>query len=276
MISLALGLPHTPWVPERVASFVRLRESLGVSAGPSSVPWPSADVRVFDERASNKVWPRRMWGWGLETSATHFVTLQDDTRVAPCFWPALRAMIEAKPDVPIGLSAVHPMGPEQARQGHRWYRTSSWLVGWAYVLPRAILAEFVQFVDDYPDAVAATNEDQLLNEWIHRTGRETWHPVPTIVDHDTSVASTYANDDHAHRQATVTWHGYPEAALSSADYWRAGGRLLPLAPAGLCWMCGAEPMAARAPNGTSIGKLCLMRTVGALLGVPLGGAPLTE
>lgn len=265
MIKIALGLPHTPWIPERVVSLERLMEQITTGDEP-------AKMRIFDERATNKVWPIKMWRWGLETGATHFLTLQDDVLVSPDFWPTLRAMIEANPLRILGLSAVHPLGPEMARQGHRWYRTKSWLVGWAYVLPREDLAEFVGHVDANPEEVAAKNEDQMLNDWILATGRDCWQPVPSPVDHDTSIASTYSNDDHSHRRTTVTWRGYRREDLVSADWWRSGpGPLLPLAWQSHCWACGVRPAVIKTKEtSVAICGQCLGSLVGAV-GARLGG-----
>ena len=270
-ITIALGLPHTPWVPARAESWARLRESLGVAPGPSTVPWPTGViVASFTERESNRVWPSRMWRWGVDSGLTHFLTIQDDVLVAPCFWPALRAMLEAYPDRIIGLSAVHPVGPEVARKGQRWYCTRSWLVGWAYVLPRADLAAFVAWTEANPARVESTNEDSLLNEWITESGRDTWHPVPTLVDHDTSIESTYGNDEHTHRRATVTWRGYSEHDLCSPDWWRDGsGILLPLAWQHECWACQRQPVAVKAQNGLGLCKLCVLTFSAWAMGVPL-------
>ena len=172
----------------------------------------------------------------------------------------------------LGLSAVHPLGPEMARQGHRWYRTKSWLVGWAYVLPREDLAEFVGHVDANPEEVAAKNEDQMLNDWILATGRDCWQPVPSPVDHDTSIASTYSNDDHSHRRTTVTWRGYRREDLVSADWWRSGpGPLLPLAWQSHCWACGVRPAVIKTKEtSVAICGQCLGSLVGAV-GARLGG-----
>ena len=269
MITLALGLPHTPWIPERVESFARLREQLGdLDAAPQH-------VRIFDERASNKVWPRKMWQWMLDTGASHCLTLQDDCIVSPDFWPALRAMIECAPARILGLSAAHPLGPEMARQGRRWYRTQSWIIGWAYCLPRDVLARFVEWLDANPETVAVLNEDQLLNEWITRTDQDTWHPVPSIVDHDTSIGSTYANDAHVHRRTTVTWRGYQPEDLVSVDWWRTGDcPRLPLADVARCWGCLKDQMAVKTQlTGAGLCRVCVVQFVAHLLGVQLGIAP---
>jgi hypothetical protein len=262
MISYALGIPHTPWVDARAKSVKRVAPLL-----------EGADYsKLFDERESNRVWPTKMWKWALATGASHFVTVQDDTLPAPFFWPALRAMTEARPDAILGLSAVHPLGREVARQGHRWYRTRSWVVGWAYAMPTGTLCAFLDWCDRNPAEVAAENEDSLINRWVSMTGREVWHPVPTLIDHDTSIESTYDNDAHVHRQATLTWRGYAEADLCSADFWRTSGPFLELASTHQCYACMSRPVAVGA-RGVGLCKPCLLSFNGAAMGVPVSFAP---
>lgn len=57
--------------------------------------------------------------------------------VCPRFWRVLEAMVAAAPDRVLGLLSNHPRGPELAMAGARWYRTNSWVVGPAYVVPHA-------------------------------------------------------------------------------------------------------------------------------------------
>jgi hypothetical protein len=258
-LSIALAIPHTPWVGERQQSMARVRAQLGAWAGP---------YRELTERATNKVWPRRMWEWMISTGAEWCLSLQDDVLLAPYFDLALRAMIEHVPEGNVlGLSAVHPIGAEVARQTHRWYRTRSWLVGWAYAMRREDLIAFLAWCDKRPDAVAALNEDSLINQWVIETGRSTWHPVPTIVDHDTSIGSTYANDQHAHRRSVVTWRDYSSGSLCDPDFWLPSGepQLLPLPRPRHCWFCGVREASARAPNGCEICRACVSQLVAALL-----------
>ena len=260
-MSVCLVIPHTPWIPARVKSMQRLRDQLGKWDGP---------YLELTERASNKQWPRKMWQWALDSGADTFCTLQDDTLIAPCFWPALRAMLPSVGEhAVLGLSAVHPIGVEIQRQGLRWYRTQSWLVGWAYAMRRPALAGFVAWYDDNPELVARHNEDDLINEWVRASGRTTWHPVPTLVDHDTSIESTYANDSHVHRRASVTWRDYGEGSLTDPDFWLPSGEppLLPVPAPHECWFCLKRPgHAASSTSGARICRLCVAQVASALIG----------
>ena len=254
MTSIALAIPHTPWVPERVESMAKLRSALGVIPGP---------YREFTDKAPNHVWSVQLWTWLYETGAEWCLQLQDDVMVAPCFWPALRAQLDALPedaDV-IGLTSVHPMTPEIARRGHRWHRTEANLVGWAYALRREALGEFLA------SERAKTNEDEQIAYWTRASGRTVWHPVPAIVDHDTTIPSSYANDHHSHRRPQVTWRTFDEKDLTSADWWLPSGvpELLPMPAQRQCWMCEERPIKGQAKNGVGICEQCSIPAAAAAL-----------
>jgi len=232
--------------------------------------------KVFQDREPNRVWSQKMWRWAVSTGATHLIQIQDDVTVAPNFWASLRAMVEAVPDQIIGLEQAHPMGPELAEKGHRWCRTRAWLIGPAYVFPldpklAQGLPAFLRWCDKNPERVAAENEDTLVNRWAaEAAGVDIWHPIPTIIDHDISVKSTYGNDAHAHRRPTVTWHGFPAGMLESPDYWRPPAepypqRLVdPFNPR--CWFCTEENGSiASSATGARIGKKCLAQILGGVL-----------
>lgn len=220
---IALGIPHTPWRPERVESLRRLRYGLDLTIYDDGIAAPrNVIAKLFAERAANHVWSESMWKWGAESSATHFLTLQDDVIPAPGFWPALRAMLEAVPDQVIGLEVVHPATRALAEEGHRWFTTSDCVIGVGYVMPRGLLVEFLEWraTKLKPGALEAITEDTLVGLWCLATARKIWHPIPTLIDHDTSLASTYRNDAHENRRPLVRWDSYPPDAIASAKEWR--------------------------------------------------------
>lgn len=235
--SFALALTNTPWVPARRESFSRLLAALGCAAVDDALHIHDhraaatlAGARIFNEREPNHAWSRKMWTWALEQSnATHALFLQDDVWPAPNFWPALRALVMAAPNEIIGLEAAHPAGPALAAYGERWYATRAWLIGPGYVFPREALGELLAWRARQPRMrILATNEDTLINEWCVETGRRVLHPIPTIIDHDTSIASTYENDADAHRRPTVKWTdgkgcGFALEDLEDVKFWLATG-----------------------------------------------------
>jgi hypothetical protein len=269
MTTIALGIPHTPWVPARAESMARLREGLNIHGTADGVGADS--YREFTDRAPNSVWCGQFWTWLHETGADWCLQLQDDVMVAPCFWPALRAMLAALPpdaDV-VGLTSVHPAAPEIARQGHRWYRTPGNVVGWAYAIRRDALGEFLEARTALPESFRQSNEDMQLAKWCEKSGHEVWHPVPTIADHDTSVPSSYANDGHAHRRPQVTWRAFTEGELTDPTWWKPSGapELLQTAEWRSCWHCTAHRPAKfqSASTGAGLCTTCMAEMLGFML-----------
>lgn len=239
--TFSLAISHTPWRAERVESMRRLRESLGVIEGelsgyrvcaPIGKPLLCLSYCEITDRAPNHVWSLQMWQWAATMTGTqgpmgeppsHHAFLQDDVIPAPNFWPALRAMVEAVPDQVLALEAVHPAIPALAEAGHRWCTTSEGLVGVAYVLPHALLVEFLEWRETRlkPGALEAITEDTLIDCWLLSTGRRAWHPIPTITDHDVSLASTYGNEGHTNRRPRVRWDtcGGWGSELEDQEFW---------------------------------------------------------
>jgi hypothetical protein len=269
-MTIALAIPTSAaWVPERKASLDRLRDALGVHWTGLDSPLPCASYREFTEKAPNSVWCEQLWTWLYETGAGWCLQLQDDVMVAPCFWEALRAMTWALPDDAevLGLTSVHPMTPDVAKRGHRWYRTPANLVGWAYALRRDTLGEFLAARKQLPDAFRAMNEDEQIAMWCERSGRAIWHPVPAICDHDTSIPSSYANDAHSHRRPQVTWRTFSEAELTDPSWWKPSGtpEMLAVPPQFECWGCGKEPGKLRFETGVRLGPNCVAAVMGHLV-----------
>lgn len=270
---IALAIPHLPGIPKRDASFVRLKDQL------RNRP---TYYRELTDKAPNNVWSVAMWEWMLTTGADFCLTLQDDVMVAPCFWPALRAMVANLPRGEgqwLGLSGVHPVAKEVARRGHHWYRTQSWIIGWAYGMWRDDLAEFFAWRtseagEAYAKRILPAGEDAVINFWLPTIRKgSSWHPTPSICDHDVSIDSSYDNDDHGHRRPWVTWHGYGDE-LTRPDFWLVNGKapqLYPTVAQHMCWGCGAEPAIYGYGNGVKMGARCIGQAAGAILG-KMGGA----
>jgi hypothetical protein len=265
--TIALGLPHTPWIPERVKSLAEMRATLDRSGA-------AEHVQLFHDKESNRVWPLKLWRWGVQTEATHLLQLQDDVIPYEHFWPCLRAMLDAVPDKIIGLESNHPLGPEMYRTGRRWYRTRAWLVGVGYCWPtdpvlQHGLPNFIRWCDANPELVQANNEDSLVNLWAEKHGFDIWHPVPTIIDHNLTLPSTYANDAHPewsmYRRPTVSYlHQVPSQL---AQDWRTSlPPLLPGAGTQRCWSClVAQAPASSQESGCRICPQCAYRYLGAYL-----------
>jgi hypothetical protein len=255
-MKIGLAIPHAPWVPGRGESFARLmRELKSVDA-----PCLLIDHAVFGEKEPNWSWSRKLWSWGMFGKHDYLVQLQDDVLVAPAFWAALSAMLTALPDQVIGLESAHPAMRTLSRDGHRWCTSRAWMVGVGYVIPRAALAELMKFRESFDAEARRTNEDEFIARWCVATGRSVWHPMPTIIDHDTDVASTYGNDAHTHRRPVVTWRDYSSRELSEPAFWKPSEDVPMVTNPHLesCWGCAEEPAEGTfAKTGLKLGRNCV-------------------
>ena len=210
-LDLAIAYAHTPWIEERAASMARLmarvkNEQLQTRGG----GFLCHEEKCFNERMPNHLWSDIMWRWALSTGATHALFLQDDVVIAPKFFSILHAMICEPParDRVVALHLPSPRARDVFREGRtRWVASRDGLVGFAYVMSRAKLEAFLEWKDTKLAARAAerTSEDSLIDAWALDAGEAILHPVPTIVDHDLELASTYGNDRHTERRPLVTW-----------------------------------------------------------------------
>jgi hypothetical protein len=222
---VSLSISHAPWIPERVESFERLRTQLIASGW----PWEESPHDVEQERAPNWEWSGRMWRRAVEMGADWCLFLQDDVTVCPAFTSWIQAMIECcrRPaDGAICLEVVHPAAQLVASAGHAWFTTRDGLVGCGYLLRRELLEEFLAWREPRLEVCKTINEDTLLGLWHLITGRLVLHPVPTCIDHDTEMASTYAgNGQHANRRPLVRWD--TTEATDGTDLARWGASSIP-------------------------------------------------
>lgn len=225
--TVALAIPHAAWKKERRASYKRLCDALHMT-DTMAPPWVIA-YDAITERARNEVWSLHMWEWFVESGADWCLQLQDDAIPAPNFWACLRAMLESfplpkpdgtslTPDV-VCLESAHPAAPALAEDDVRWYSTAEGLVGVGYLIRRSVLVEFLEWRRTQLRAGWDTagrggstilTEDTLLGIFCMCTGRRIFCPVPTIIDHDTEIASVYGNDAHVNRRPLVRWDAIPE------------------------------------------------------------------
>jgi hypothetical protein len=185
------------------------RAALGVET--DALPKGLGYFQVFADKAPNAVWSEQMWRWASETSATHCVFLQDDAVVAPDFWGHLRDLVLARPRDILGLQVAHPVAGVLAEEGYQWFSTADALVGVGYVVPRDVLREFLVWRAGLNSGAlepGGLTEDTMLGLYAMVSGRHVFHPIPTIVDHDVSLASTFGNDSHENRRSRVRWDNY--------------------------------------------------------------------
>jgi hypothetical protein len=155
-----------------------------------------------------------MWTWAAEQDVDWCLFLQDDAIVAPDFWARLDVICGgAMGALPIiGLQAPHPVAPLLAEEGYGGFTTADGLVGVGYVVERHTLRSFLEWRKYNEDQLSGgmadkwpITEDTMLGLYAAATGLNVYHPIPTIVDHDTSIPSVYGNDAHPDRQSACRW-----------------------------------------------------------------------
>ena len=280
-LRIALAVPCAAFIPERAASLARLEREL---FGPLTASGLGEPIEVRYKAFTDKErwhptsakhpdgegpgWFLRMLQWGEAQDADFFITLQDDVTVAPNFWSALVAIIEAWKPVggsyhALSLVSNHSQAREQARQGRRSYFTNA-IVGWAWGLPKRVLQEFLLWYDTDPVAAyrksgfgigrwlashPGGSEDNMLAEWLTEVVRvPIRHPLPTIVDQEFMRSTFEGNDLHSHRRSVVTWRDYSSRDMAEPSWWRGYAAELPLDIARACLWCGDREAAAYSPK----------------------------
>ena len=258
---------HAAWLPERKRTLGRLVEQLG-------------DVTVIGSRRKEhaSVWAHRAWEVAEEMDDDVCI-LNDDVIVCDQFHQVLEAMTAAAPGRVLSL---HTSVPEAVRviPGSSWLRTY-WLTGPAYVLPKGIPEQLLDYSASLPWAfVRQWNEDNLAIQWTWERQEPFWSSLPAVVEHDTTTKSTLGYDNHKLRSSCVPFSGCG-AALTSVDYWRRGvdappfvenpwansewlykvRRALVGKPCHACWTAGA--IVGR--NGFDVCAQCLSQLVGPVL-----------
>ena len=221
-VKFALSVSHCPWIGGRAKSMENLRHALGIE-GESCV---GADAYHEErERAPWWLWSESMWRWAAsQDHTTHAVLLQDDAIATPHAWPILSAMVAARPTDVISLHCLHPAAMTLCREGVRWASTCDGLVGLGYVFPRQALVDFLAWRPKNlrPGGAQELAEDSHINIWAISTGRRILHPLPTVLDHDTSVGST--NQAQTCGSPRVLWSdgdvgGWAPEDLERVEFW---------------------------------------------------------
>jgi hypothetical protein len=264
--TIAIAIPHAAHKPGRAASLERLRAQLGGDG---------SDRRVFADKEPHWRWSLRLWRWGLESGADWLVQLQDDVEVPATFRDAVKAALSVAPEhcEVVALFGIHPLARELARVGNRWHTTANWLMGNGYALSRPFLAEFVPWVEANEAIARVTCEDALINRFVTETGRRVFHTIPSLVEHDLTIPSTWGEqaasmgldrpENHGHRKAVVSYRDYSAAEITRPDFWHQQGEVRALLDSlgPRCWMClGAEKaFISSKESGVHIGKGCFTK-----------------
>lgn len=218
-LPVALGIMHVIGVPEREDTLARTKRALGLDDGSHKASF----YVEYHNRAPDGVRNRLIREAVLKTGIDYCLFTEDDILIAPRFWDVLGAILEAAPKHVIGFHTRHPEARDLARAGHHW-ASSVELVGTMYLFPRAELAHALAWENTLPRGHKVTS-DTMLGVWAYVHKKRIWQPIPTLIDHDNTVASTTVDPVLEGRTPTVTWHDAPEYGWSiedmcSPNFWR--------------------------------------------------------
>ena len=235
MTTVSLSIIHAAHMPERQRSLDRLLSQLAPSP-----PWLLATL-IHRERELPRD-PKTGFGWasrawaaasrGPASGAEFHLFLNDDVLPSPTFWTSLQAILRWLPqNAALGLGTVDPIQRIERDAGKRYCHPG--IVGWGYGLwhhhIRKVSSTEMDLPDDHrsphshdecPADCHWWHEDAWLTEFLHDENVEIWHPIPSILDHDTTVLSAYDNDHHKNRTAQVHWRDYSESDLTSLEFWK--------------------------------------------------------
>ena len=231
--TIATGIPHTPWKPDRVESLKRLITGLEFRPPPHGAIYPERsdtgeEVKVFAERAPLHVWSRELWQWGLDTGANWLLQIQEDVTVCPDFYRCLRALLESAPGGIVALHTAHPAAKTLALQGHRWCSSADGVIGTAYAIRREELGYQLSWRNNNlrPGGAEAITEDTLIGCYALATRRRVYHPIPTLIDHDLEIGSNFPqNAGNPFKRPVVTAPrdldvlGIEVQQLQDPDFW---------------------------------------------------------
>jgi hypothetical protein len=138
---------------------------------------------------------RRGMEMGLESGATHIVSLPDDAIICEDFGVIIQACIEARPD-DILEGYVNHVALRHGILPTCWYSTSDGFTGVCGVLPRDLLARHLSWRDSLPELGDYPN-DAGVNLWAIASGRLIYKTAWSLVQHDQRLPSLVGNQEQA-------------------------------------------------------------------------------
>lgn len=238
----ALAIPHCPWDPHRVQNLSKLKERLEIRNDHDECDHARVSIFASVGPTPNWIWSDKLFRWLAEQDTEWSLQVQDDVLLVPEFWDVLKAAVagaETAGAEAISLFTIAPPAPHFAHQGCNWLTTTDWMVGPAWLVKTKFLRDqFVPFRDrrlrtgwNEPDPQtkrlrSGLNEDTLLGLGCAAFGKRIWNPLPALVDHDTSIGSTYGNAGGKYNKSSFNWvnwmsmPGHPDVQdLKLKEFW---------------------------------------------------------
>lgn len=225
---------HNDRSPERAMALRNLKRKLvidGASEDSICIVGGPGPENAFNERR----WRAALASAG-RCGETHAVFLDDDVNVCDQFVWHTRRIIAAKPDSVIALHTALPEAISAHARGERWLTTDDGILGPANIWPIPKLREFMAWrassalVNGTIEASAKFGSDVLMglfcSEMGYRVGYRVHHPLPTLVRHDLSLATSFpGNENTPGRQTTCSFAdvALPDSWEQSAPVRHIGG-----------------------------------------------------
>ena len=234
-MKISLAVPHSRFEVSRQRSLERLKGQLGIRNDRDELPPILSSFKVFDSLGPtpNHVWSEAVFGWLAEQDADYVMQVQDDVMLCPDFLKVIEAMLAGAPEAEVvACFTIAPNAAVLARDGNSWMTTTDWLSGPAWITRSSFMREFWHFRQNrlrkgWQARIKETsmNEDTLLGMGAAALGRKVWNPLPAVVDHDTSLASTYGNTNGALNKSSFPWTDWQRMGndvekLKDPAYWK--------------------------------------------------------
>ena len=220
-MNIALAIPTCQWDPHRVQSLANLKEQLKIRNDRDECSHARVSIFPSVGPTPNWVWSGQVFDWLADQDTEWSMLMQDDVVLVPDYWDVLRAALAGAASAgaeAFCLFTIPPPAGSFAQAGANWLTTTDWMVGPNWIVKTSFMREFAwEFRAkrlrpgwNEPDPAtnrlrSGLNEDTLLGLACAAYGKRIWHPLPSLVDHDTSVPSTYGNGQFAFNKSSFNW-----------------------------------------------------------------------
>lgn len=193
-MTLAVGITHAPFIPQRRAWVSQLVRTLR--------PWA---VHVQPDPGRSGSWGNtsRTMRWLSTQPVDHVLHLDDDVQPVPGFVPAVEAICGLRPAHAVCLYVPVPPAREA-----RWAISDGNMYGCGMLLPRTWVADWLAWSDLHvrPDFWSC---DIRLKFWLRTQGHTVWTPLPGLLTHlgsDQSLVGTHMPGGAVVQDAaTIDW-----------------------------------------------------------------------
>jgi hypothetical protein len=213
-----------PWLPERAHLVERLRaelepqcKALGLTTIFHEGTDRTSHIPNYTAAIQKGIDVARLSG------ATHITLLPDDAILVPHFVEVLSRLIAHRPDDHMCLLTNHRHARKAYDEGAGGYYTVGGTVLFGGTMRVPDWESYLAWRRDAIKPGEVVPFDNGVNLWDILHDRQTWKPLPALVEHDTTLESTLGNNwqDSTEAGRTVrhsqVW--YPEADLRGRD-WR--------------------------------------------------------